>query len=529
MDADPGSVLSITPFRALSPKSPRLSAALLPADILLPIFHIAVFQHDLLHRGTVPVILSHVCKTWRDLAINTPTLWTTIVSRRPGIPPSLQAPEAHGHKRKTDPLDAFPLIKIFLSRSRDCPLNIYLDLSWCNSNEAIPEVPQVGDTPFAILDIIAPRLGSVKEFEARSLSHATTSITRDKPTPHSILRSISLCRVHTEWSRWSVTNLTSLTIDYLAYNTRPSLDDLRHILMAISHTLEYLRLYGVIPEVIRGSEPTLPATISSMVTLPKVRELGIGYTHPIEALAFLHAFHFPSLTSLAFEDVYRRLQHDKISYHEAIMALRINIDHGQRENDASFLLHAMVNQLPIPLNKIKFLKLSSVCLCSWQPCKIGMTSNQQPPVSPWAKFTNHWFLLSMPSLVTLVLDFPDAIILDCLNTGFPRCSYRGEGESRLTESFSFPVEQLSELHIQNVNLETLASFLRCRTLMAARTGPWKVPVWDRLELPIKWRDMKTDFQGNLETITRQCWGTTPPTYDSFGKMNGKQSSLENLL
>jgi hypothetical protein len=78
--------------------------AYLPPEIILAIFHLGCSASS----GSDPqfhLILSQVCQSWRDITLQDPSLWDTVI-----IYP--------GHSAHT--------IESFLRRSRDCPLTISL-------------------------------------------------------------------------------------------------------------------------------------------------------------------------------------------------------------------------------------------------------------------------------------------------------------------------------------------------------------------------------------------------------------------
>ncbi|KAJ7937757.1 hypothetical protein B0H13DRAFT_1852393 [Mycena leptocephala] len=64
-----------------------------------------------------PLFLGHICHKWREIAVSTPSLWTTISLTLADI---------------TSPDNGLRLLEIWLARSRDCPLSISLidDCPW---------------------------------------------------------------------------------------------------------------------------------------------------------------------------------------------------------------------------------------------------------------------------------------------------------------------------------------------------------------------------------------------------------------
>ncbi|KAJ7678732.1 hypothetical protein B0H17DRAFT_103074 [Mycena rosella] len=98
------------PFIRVQDPSP---ISCLPADVLGEIFMWSLCTngfHSLTERGCLmlePLTLSHVNSRWRDVAISTSRLWSTIWVDRPR--------EAN-----------VPMVELWLERSRQCPLIIYL-------------------------------------------------------------------------------------------------------------------------------------------------------------------------------------------------------------------------------------------------------------------------------------------------------------------------------------------------------------------------------------------------------------------
>ncbi|KAJ7121041.1 hypothetical protein C8R44DRAFT_171487 [Mycena epipterygia] len=70
-----------------------------------------------------PLILSHVCRQWRDAAISTPTLWNAI-----------ELILVNPNRRQQQ----FCLLKTWLSRSGNCPLSISLQRPLLEANDDIP-------------------------------------------------------------------------------------------------------------------------------------------------------------------------------------------------------------------------------------------------------------------------------------------------------------------------------------------------------------------------------------------------------
>lgn len=103
--------------------SSRITAAIIPRDILLLIFYNVIHQHDAgiavfnsaipttsYLSSASPIPLTHVCAHWRDVAINSSQLWSDICIDHPR--------ESH-----------IELTKIWLERSRTHPLRLTIKTS----------------------------------------------------------------------------------------------------------------------------------------------------------------------------------------------------------------------------------------------------------------------------------------------------------------------------------------------------------------------------------------------------------------
>ncbi|KAH7097662.1 hypothetical protein BKA62DRAFT_715553 [Auriculariales sp. MPI-PUGE-AT-0066] len=122
-------------------RSARLLPSALPEDILLSIFEtvmhtvltyktIEAYSLDFnlnLSRLIVPLIIASVCKAWRALAINTPSLWTYIVIPKLKYTSSLSTPPP----MLEEALDVFTtrwltMLQLLLQRSRDATIELHL-------------------------------------------------------------------------------------------------------------------------------------------------------------------------------------------------------------------------------------------------------------------------------------------------------------------------------------------------------------------------------------------------------------------
>lgn len=425
-------------------KTPSMKP-LLPVDIILHIFHVGTFDSpDIEDRMTFPLHVSQVNRSWRALALQTSRLWSFIIYQ--GHPKFIIIPLS---REKIKPSHYYPLINLFLERSRTRPLTIHLDLRHHNHNYTVREVDFTGPghpvdpllhvlTPhgtrfqnftfiantwtdvvqlicYHICSLHMPLLNSFKltraylsqtfrqNFEPRSLlgrvpfcvkpdggvEHAESlcTITQSKwpNVEHVTLNGIPL-----EWRLWCFTNLTSLTINYLAEEARPSTLDLRNVLKSNAHCLESLEIHGASPD-------ESDKSILHQIELPQLRELSVGYSHCHDAMWLIRSLNTPSLTSLEICDVWQCYrQFCEHTEKQTFSARRI------LSRDASELFGLILEHVPFPLDKIQYLSLRYVSLCDdGQNSLIDITTDDT--FFPAAAH----LLMSMPALDTLILECTD--------------------------------------------------------------------------------------------------------------------------
>jgi hypothetical protein len=113
----------------------------IPDDVLSVIFGACLPSSDdskqpPMSRTHPAVVLSHVCRRWRQLSISTPTLWTSIVLALPIHPAQGDEVMWHsltpgvlreaGTRWETRMEDLLQMCKVWLARSAEAPLNILL-------------------------------------------------------------------------------------------------------------------------------------------------------------------------------------------------------------------------------------------------------------------------------------------------------------------------------------------------------------------------------------------------------------------
>ncbi|KAH7919525.1 hypothetical protein BV22DRAFT_1040801 [Leucogyrophana mollusca] len=347
----------------------------LPADALLHIFHIGVHDptDDTFNGADFAVLVSHICRAWRDLAVNTPTLWTSLaIGMQPGgLPhtsPTLRRAAA------------------FVLRAQNLPLSVTLDLR--SVSGLSPALMQALETPALslaasiamdfILPLVTYRLlahpmpllehWEVEQADAHRSFITATSPAQVQPiadpgssTRLPRLRTMTLTGVHANWGHWSISNLTSLTIEYLGSGDRPTFGSLRAILLRNAHSLRELQIQGAIPLRSDSWSPRIPSAQEDLLPLSHLRSLILGYTHPLDALSFLHALHLPRLKSLTLRDIARVMEGEHYpTYAGAGMPVAFDGNSFHSQFDASFLVDTMCKHLTLPLAQIEHLELAHV-------------------------------------------------------------------------------------------------------------------------------------------------------------------------
>ena len=164
------------------------------------------------------------------------------------------------------------------------------------------------------------------------------------------VKRVSLNGIPLKWRLWCFTNLTSLAINFLAEEARPSLLDLRNILRSNAHCLRYLQIHGANP--VQSEE-----LIHDQIELPELRELSVGYTQCQHAIWFIRSVYTPSLTSLEICDIWKCYsQFCEHTEKQTFSAIR------NHPRDASELCAQILEHMPFPLEQIKYLTLRYISL-----------------------------------------------------------------------------------------------------------------------------------------------------------------------
>ncbi|KAJ7176130.1 hypothetical protein C8R43DRAFT_554763 [Mycena crocata] len=134
----------------------------LPNEIVSEIFLQSLGPANMrLKSGEPPLVLGHICQTWRDIAVSTPTLWTQIA-----LMPTPRTVDRQ-----------LALLEILLTRSRDCPLS----LSIIYAGEIQYSMPK-------FVEAILPHTGRCEEMLLFLSSYDLLSIRGEFP----LLRALSI-------------------------------------------------------------------------------------------------------------------------------------------------------------------------------------------------------------------------------------------------------------------------------------------------------------------------------------------------
>ncbi|KAL5501665.1 hypothetical protein ACEPAH_8925 [Sanghuangporus vaninii] len=292
------------------------------------------------------VRMSHVCRRWRELALQTPTLWTTLDFR-----------ERRPWQKSQE----------WLIRSRQSPLDIIIDRSLVNDDDDDDDDDDDSDTGFSdvaakeaqadlgfILSLISPHVSRWHTFELTvdMYDHMVLALKRLEQCPahpgapllqslalyvhedyddfesgsfdyseqkklflpfggHAPrLEKVELWGVHLDWtlliptSERSLlslnfppsvtTNLTELELAYHTKDVRPSYVEFVNIIRC-SPKLISLKLADSGPAPRQKGSPEQP------LFLPNLRHLSLGYFEEDYAISLLRLLYTPALTSIALD------------------------------------------------------------------------------------------------------------------------------------------------------------------------------------------------------------------------------------
>jgi hypothetical protein len=503
-----------------------------PIDILVYIFHLGT-HFDQKDRVDFPIIVSHVCRSWRNLALNTPMLWTSVFISSASIAEWVAFP----------PGPVLPRASAFVIRSKRCPLHIKAQLMVPDranldnqvvslfvrtlTTATIELIALVHDrvrtmrietdvndavfmATFRLLSLGLPMLEEWRidfgnpndsfkrrtwsvpnqtfaEFDASELRRGwlgdgTQQLSVDASLPR--LKALGLTGVRATWAHWSIGNLTSLSLSYMSDADRPTMHHLRGVLEKNAASLEQLELFAMLPR--KWAEDQMPRII-----LPKLRELRVGYADQSEAIGLFMVLEMPSLKSLALCDVPRTLHYmhrRDLKYRGFNTDIPIDVTvpflAPDSKSDSTILLCTLTRRCRSLMAQIQELELLHVLLDPqhrlWaDDVFAGQVAAQF--LCPLELF------ITMHSLKNLVLSGADAAILQSLNQPLTLPAH-SPGAS-MPQIF-YCGSQISTLKVLEADYDDLVDFLYNRTEIARdlEHSPL-LPVFGKLEFSLELAEM----------------------------------------
>ncbi|KAH6910993.1 hypothetical protein BKA70DRAFT_1269124 [Coprinopsis sp. MPI-PUGE-AT-0042] len=258
----------------------------MPPDILRNIFSYCV-PHDsperIIQVSEGPLLLTQICRQWRDLTIKTPTLWSTIFLKIPepplghpyqtilpcdaeeggidieaeGASVALYASLIDAWRRKMD--SRASLTNVWLSRAEGCPLTIFfrdMDLARHLQGWPVVDIDSFTKEPIErLLSLICARTSQWAQLDLRitesSLSEGRFLSQHPSRTPH-------LCSIHVKWS-------ASHTLS--TYSTPPSQDHNTPKSSADFHTFQATRLQHLSLDSFKGNFKSISVAWSNLTEL----------------------------------------------------------------------------------------------------------------------------------------------------------------------------------------------------------------------------------------------------------------------
>lgn len=279
------------------------------------------------------IVVSHVCRHWRNVALSTPTLWTTIV-----VVPEARPP--------------YDLVTTMLERSKGVPIDIYVN---CEPDEpddgnlaAAGDAPSDADlevlydmlTPhvhrwrtievsvseyhhmFVFLNAVSdPLISAASQLTTLQLYHHEETEEFDNFGYPSLSRSLTLfggvapCLtcvvlwgVHVDWDQpWiaSASKLVELELAFHAEDVRPTWAQLTTILRSAAALQKLsLRMSGPSGEPHEWTiepTPTSPRDLNAPILLSKATDFVLAFHSPARAIGLLQKFAFPALKHLVLD------------------------------------------------------------------------------------------------------------------------------------------------------------------------------------------------------------------------------------
>ena len=309
---------------------------------------------SILVDNSFQVTVSHVCRHWRDVALDTPALWSDIdlETGKHAAPSRRRASE-------------------YLSRSKGYPLSIFIDVNeWGEDDESTCSELSDYQSPVTnvqlqeIVDLLLPHVGRWRKFKlvaedylyfhtvlsqlraappASLLEHLELHHLEDDVEPEHLffprpglmtpfvlfdncapkLQHVSFHGVHIDWHNSTfLKDLHYFELAYLSQDVRPSFDDfftilrsspgLRTLDLCMSGPFgpphEWPTFLPPPPQGDRFHDPHIPApfatpshALDEYMVLPRLHELKLAYQSPEDLVAFFNRVSMPALHTLEID------------------------------------------------------------------------------------------------------------------------------------------------------------------------------------------------------------------------------------
>ncbi|KAG8933838.1 hypothetical protein FRC03_004944 [Tulasnella sp. 419] len=252
-------------------------------------------------RVDFPLAVSHVCQSWRNLALAIPDLWTYITMN-----------EGRPYDRTLD----------WMKRSRDLLLDIDLDLRTLSEegvtqrsfliaiNIILPSLTRWNSlrirahlelllTAFHVFTVPAPRLRSIVfwGWSSQAPSEPPPKIFKSKAP---MLERLQLHHMGLDWASSSYSSLTDLSLSFLPLQMRPTLKELSKFLSDTSETLRSLTFIGTVVGMVRSESgiSSVARGLASRTCLPVLEHLMFEDVPLSEVFSLFPLIDAPELQSI---------------------------------------------------------------------------------------------------------------------------------------------------------------------------------------------------------------------------------------
>ncbi|KAG0696784.1 hypothetical protein DFH29DRAFT_949763 [Suillus ampliporus] len=275
------------------------------------------------------------------------------------------------------------------------------------------------------------------------------------------LKHVKVSGLPISWPQWSLTRLTSLSINYMAMDESPSMDMLKLVLTLNRETLETFEIQGATDAHFDIGEE-LPTE------LPRLTHLTVGYKSQWDAIVFLCKFRAPALKHLKLRHITRSIAAEhwrRLSQH-ADSAPTLNIFQLPQDPSSTFLLENLLDTHTSILQQVETLEFVDVYV---EPL-FGENFEHNDPLKhsycPRVIFA-YRILAACSKLRCLILREPDPCFLDALNI------YPDNSDKRCS------VPALTHLYVTCDDYVHLKFFLKKRADVSKKAGSRRL---DYLEL-----------------------------------------------